>query len=606
MKRNIKHLKNAMWVSLLGAMALSSCSLEESNPGGFTLDNLATSKDGYETLLNNCYFGLERYFYGSAGTGNVDEGYMGFVEASTDLWTYSANKEGSYNHIYWMYAGASPNTTYTNNIWNGAYDGIGACNLAISLVGNAADMTTEEAEAYLAEARFLRAVYYYNIVEMFGGVYKSTEREASANYSPTRTEPLEIYRDIIIPDLQYAAEHLEVGTDASLIPTKKAALGFLAKACLQSKQYTDDYLQTGMDAAKQLINDCEAGGGTYNAYMYPDYSDVFKEDNNMTNREALWKYNLYADASGYGSSNGNFRLNRNHEYFTCKLSTFGARQDNQASRISGDAGGYEGSYMPTQHLLNLFVQKDGTLDPRFHNIFVTEWNANRDYTWTESDAEHYDKASSMVGQTISNGDEAIKFVMPQDEDYAAEVANKSNSAYLLIDYKDVYDDDSRNVIMKKGDGENMFRYFYPSLRKHNSTNFYIANEKKMRNGNLNAMLIMRMPEVYLIAAELDIYLNGGANAMSYINKVRNRAGAEQLSGTVTLRDVIDERGRELCGEYCRYFDLKRTGMFNDNTYLAETHPDLAQYFKPEYALRPISTTFIATISNGDTWQNPGF
>lgn len=603
MKRNIK---NILWASLLGSMMLQGCSLDESNPGGFTLGNLATSEEGYQTLLNNCYFGLERQFYGSAGTGNVNEGYMGFVEASTDLWTYAANKEGEYNHIFWMYAGASPNTTYTNNIWNSAYDGIGACNLAISSASNLTTVSDEERNAMVAEARFLRAIYYYNIVEMFGAVYKTDKVEDTPNYSPERTQPLEIYQGIIIPDLEFAAEHLSKGDDATMLPTKKAALGFLAKACLQSKQYTDEFLQKGLDAAKALIADCEAGGGTYNAYMYPDYGDVFKQENNMTNKEALWKYNLYADASGYGSSNGNFRLNRNHEYFTCKLSTFGARQDNQASRISGDAGGYEGSFMPTQHLLNLFVQQDGTLDPRFHKTFTTEWNANRDYTWTESDVQHYDKSSAMIGKSIANGEKAIKFVMPQDADYATEVAGKANSNYLLIDYKDVYNDASRNVVMTNGSGENMYRYFWPSLKKHNSTNFYVANEKKMRNGNLNAMFIMRMPEVYLIAAELDIYLNGGGNAINYINKVRSRAGANLLTGTATLRTVIDERGRELCGEYCRYFDLKRTGMFNDKTYLEETDPDLAKYFKPEYALRPISTTYINTVSNPDAWQNPGY
>ena len=72
--------------------------------------------------------------------------------------------------------------------------------------------------------------------------------------------------------------------------------------------------------------------------------------------------------------------------------------------------------------------------------------------------------------------------------------------------------------------------------------------------------MMRMAEVYLIAAEADIYINGGANAMGYINKVRARAGAKALTGTATVRTVLDERGRELCGEYCRFYDLKRTGM----------------------------------------------
>ena len=603
MKRN---MKNIIFVLALGSLALQGCSLDENNPGGFTLENIATSAEGYETLLNNCYFGLERHYYGSAGTGSIDEGYMNFTEASTDLWTYKTNKEGSYNHIYWMYAGASPNTTYTNNMWNSAYDGIGACNLAIESVPMCTELTTAQRNSKLAEARFLRAVYYYNIVEMFGSVYKSMAVESAVNYEPTRTQPLEIYRDIIIPDLEFAFEHLAVGTDATLIPTKKSALAFLAKACLQSKQYTDEFLQKGLDAAKKLITDCESGGATYNTFMYPNYEDVFKEANNMTNKEALWKYNLYADSNNYGSSNGNYRLNRNHEYFTCQLSTFGAREDNQASKLSGDAGGYNGILMPTQHLLSLFVQGDGTLDPRFHTIFTTQWKANKEYKWTESDVKHYGKEAAMVDRKIEKDATAIKFVMPQDADYAAEVAGKTTSNYLLVDYKDVYDDAKRNIIMQRNGGENMFCYFYPSLKKHNSTRFYVANASKQRNGNLNAMLIMRMPEIYLIAAELDIYLNGGSNAMAYINKVRSRAGAKVLNEAPNLRTVIDERGRELCGEYSRYFDLKRTGMFKDNSYLQETHPDLAKYFKPEYALRPISTTYIATITNGEVWQNPGF
>ena len=124
-----------------------------------------------------------------------------------------------------------------------------------------------------------------------------------------------------------------------------------------------------------------------------------------------------------------------------------------------------------------------------------------------------------------------------------------------------------------------------------------------RNGDI---FVMRMAEVYLIAAEADIYLNGGANAAGYINKVRERAGANPLTGSITVRDILDERGRELCGEYCRFYDLKRTGMFKNSEYLENTHPDLARFFHPNYALRPISTTFTATITNGSEYQNPGY
>lgn len=112
-------------------------------------------------------------------------------------------------------------------------------------------------------------------------------------------------------------------------------------------------------------------------------------------------------------------------------------------------------------------------------------------------------------------------------------------------------------------------------------------------------------EVNLIAAEYDLLLNGGSGAAAYVNKVRSRAGAANV-GSVTMRTLLDERARELCGEFTRFYDLKRTGMFKDDTYLKETHPFLANYFSPNYALRPIPQGFTNVISNGDSFQNPGY
>ena len=237
---------------------------------------------------------------------------------------------------------------------------------------------------------------------------------------------------------------------------------------------------------------------------------------------------------------------------------------------------------------------------------------------TDKTIERAYAEETVIGKALNKGDLAIKFIMPQDMDYATEKQKEHISDYLLIDYHHVYSNDNNNVNMNyaytnvtgnyKDDGtnENQFRYYYPSLNKHNSSNYYVANASKQRNGNLNATFIMRMAEVYLIAAEADIYLNGGANAAGYINKVRERAGANPLTGSITVRDILDERGRELCGEYCRFYDLKRTGMFKNSEYLENTHPDLARFFHPNYALRPISTTFTATITNGSEYQNPGY
>lgn len=599
---------------LLLAGSLFACSLDEENPGGFTMETTASTIDGYQALINQCYFAMERYLYGT-------DMWMALTEGDTDLWTYQANKSTSYTQWFWYFAGASPNTTYTNNWWNGSYDGIGSCNNAIALSHLPPFATEAERNAVVAQAHFMRAIYYFNAVEQFGGVTVITEPASGINFHPERTDPLTVYKEVIIPDLEFAYQWLPVGDDnTTTLPTKKAALGFLAKACLQTVEYDDtkEYASKALEYAKLLIQDAESGGSQFNAYLYPTYEEVFDEANNWANKEALWKHRWFSGATGHGSSNGNYRLNRNNEYFYCKVTNFGARIDNQETRLQW-GGNQSGMFMPTQHLLSLYVQNDGTLDPRFHQSFQTEWDANQAYTWDEAAVRKFDRESSVQGQSLAVGDLAIKFIMPQDEDYQAEAASKLTAPYLVIDYNDVYNSTMKNINMtysytnpsegytSNGTSENLFNFFYPSLTKHNSSNYYVANAAQKRNGNLNATFMMRMAEVYLIAAEADIYVNGGSSAAGYINRVRERAGANSFSGTVTVETVLDERARELCGEYCRFYDLKRTGMLKNSDYLDETHPDLAQFFKPEYALRPISTTYTATLQDGGAYyQNPGY
>ena len=54
-------IKNIFMASSLALVAggFASCSLDEENPGGFELGDLALTKTGYEELLNQCFFGLE-------------------------------------------------------------------------------------------------------------------------------------------------------------------------------------------------------------------------------------------------------------------------------------------------------------------------------------------------------------------------------------------------------------------------------------------------------------------------------------------------------------------------------------------------------------------
>ena len=621
-------IKNILGAAAMAAtlVAVPSCSLDEENPAGTTMDNFATSPERFQAMVNQCYFALERFFYGTAdgtyGWGARDPwysslavrpmraGYMALSEAETDIWTACQDLASQEPHYFWFFAG-SVNDTYTSDFWNCAYDGIGGCNTVLDYAKNA-PLTDEQLNSSISEARMLRAVYYFNIVEMFGGVVEITNTSGdNVTKSPVRTAPIDIYRDVIIPDLEYAAEHLAVGTDATTTcPPRKAAIGFLAKAYLQMTRYAEgqektDCYENALRWAEELINDCQSGGSKYNTYLYPKLADVFDEDNNFENREALWKQRWVVTDGNAGASTGTANLNRNDERFLCHLSYFGARRKLGQDHLTWE-GAKEGNFMPTRHLLDLYVQKDGSLDPRYHQWFSTEWKCNQPegYTWTADDCKTYGKNASLAGQKIDSLQLAIKIIRPEDADYAQEIANRATSNYLVVDMNDVYSTSTNDVINTVNGDVNPYIYYWPSLNKHNSSHYYEEIVDQYRMGNLNATFIMRTPEVYLIAAEAALQTNQQGKADQYVNRIRERAGAQDLSG-VTLRDIMDERARELCGEYNRFFDLVRVGYLNQQ-YLSETHPHLAQYFRQEYILKPIPSTYTALLENGSEFVNPGY
>lgn len=577
----------------------TSCSLEEDNPSGFTVETVAVSSvEGYLTILNNCYFGwIQRY------AGNQYYGLMS--EPGTDLWTYQKN-DNSWREFFKYGAGSSVNYNKFKDQWHAGYDGIGYCNLAMKLADMAPFNNEEEKNRYLAEAYFLRAIYYFYLVEQYGGVTLITSTE-EVDLHPEKTDPMTIYEEVIIPDLIFATEWLPVDNGISR-PGKKSALGFLAKAYLQTVEYdeTKKYAGDALATAQLLINDCESGGAIYGAYMYDTFEEVFDEANNQDNRESLWSHRFVEG----GNPRNAWETNETNRLYYCPVADFPARE----SRYLEWGGISGGRFMPSHYLLNLFVQGDGTLDPRYHQSFQTVWECNVLYAWTAENLLTYDRSDAVsVADTLfpEEGDTAVLLVHPNDADYESRISTKRDRKYLVVDLADVYNDTVRMYYTRQTDGvtsSNVFRSFYPSLMKFNSSDVYIARtDKQGYIGNNNATFIMRMAEVYLIAAEADIYANGGNNALGYINRVRSRAGAIPLNSTPDVQTVLDERARELCGEFHRWYDLKRTGKLT-KAYLSEKNYDVGQFFVDNvYHVRPIPTEFLNTIEDGGAYyQNPGY
>lgn len=619
---NLNIAKKMIPVLLCGAsLSYTSCSLDEFNPSGSTLETVSASTiAGYEGILNNIYFGMERQMYGY-GQWTI------FTEAGTDIWTGARGYASNYFH-YGM--GGGWTTNMMQGVLNVAYDGVGSCNVAIKCAPLAPYASDDDRNKKVAEARFMRAMYYYNLVEQFGGVTLHLEPTSTVDLHPSKNEPMEIYEKCIIPDLEFAVQWLPV-EERLTRPSKKSAMGFLCRAYLQTMEYGDntEYAKKALELAKKMITDCEGGGAQYGVKMYPTIQEIFTQENNLGNTEALWKHNF---VNG-GSSNNAWILNENNKLFTAPIKQFNvAMQQNATEHVGNRYAGktdheiwgtqYEGQFMPTKYLLDLYIQDDGTLDPRYSTYFQSSWLTNKDNggSWSDSQCLTYDKNKTSP-EIFPDGkyakfvfdEPAVRFVHPLEADYASIIATKDNAKMLYVDYKDVYAEDD-SVYMeytRKTDGKpvvNPWAYFYPTLTKFFSSNFVRTNTSKLeRVGNLNATFMMRTPEVYLIAAEADIYVNGGADALKYINKVRSRAGAKALTGTATIQTVLDERARELCGEYVRFYDLKRTKKLT-RSYLLATNPQVGRYFDDaKHKYREFPAGFLETLQEGgDYYQNPGY
>ena len=69
--------------------------------------------------------------------------------------------------------------------------------------------------------------------------------------------------------------------------------------------------------------------------------------------------------------------------------------------------------------------------------------------------------------------------------------------------------------------------------------------------------------------------------------------------------ILAERARELCGEWLRWFDLKRTGYLVE--YCSTHNPNIGANIQEYHNLRPIPNDFLNKLLNAEEFgQNPGY
>ena len=150
---------------------------------------------------------------------------------------------------------------------------------------------------------------------------------------------------------------------------------------------------------------------------------------------------------------------------------------------------------------------------------------------------------------------------------------------------------------------------YPSLIKFNWSFegcFYSGN-LQIKTGD---MFIMRMAEIYLLAAEAEQQLGNGSKAANYLNTLRQRAARPGISesewklSNATEDDIFDEYACELCGEFTRWALLKRHNAFEAR--LNKYNVRAAKSFKSYHYNRPVSYDFLSTILNKEEYGDNGY
>ena len=166
------------------------------------------------------------------------------------------------------------------------------------------DSESKEKIATIAEAYFLRAYCYFNLVRIFGDVPFITSQNEALNKTIQREKVARIYDEIILPDLDYACKYLpEVSrTGSSNTPSRWAAKTMLADVYMTMAGWPlkrgNEYYTKAAEEAKDIIENSGLS-------LTPDYSDLWKEDLKVSDREHLFAvHNSVAgkNPSQYGKS----------------------------------------------------------------------------------------------------------------------------------------------------------------------------------------------------------------------------------------------------------------------------------------------------------------
>jgi hypothetical protein len=487
----------------------------------------------------------------------------------------------------------------TQALWDQAYISINTLNGVIEKGPDAA-LPASVKDVLVGEAKFLRAWYYFLLVQTFGDVSLNLTFNTSPSVSASRQPIADVY-NAIVSDLTDASAVLpNVPLQSKGHASKAAAQMLLAKVYL-TRGWSSAAVASDFQNAYTTANNLITNKATYGLDLWQDYADVHKEGNEY-GKEIIWVLDRNTDpkaaetnysGGASGSPNGGNKENRSCFYhrpnypgvqLNVNAGITGAPVANYNVMDRDIANGRPWLRVrPSNYAYNVAFG-ERVNDSRYDNTFQTVWIFNRSATVTTS-----------RGTLIKDVDTAIW--MP-----GYEVTEAQRLAF-------------KGVILSPSQYTGTI---YPSMKKYDDKTRLVVNDPSDR-----PFIMFKFSELYLIAAEAAF--KGGAtinDAVNMLNALRQRAAyratnsaaqnaAAVLVQTITAASVnidfiLDEYCRELYGEWRRWYDLARTKTLAAR--VAAYNADAATGFaSPKHLLRPIPQSQIDLVTEGPAYpQNPGY
>jgi starch-binding outer membrane protein, SusD/RagB family len=195
---------------------------------------------------------------------------------------------------FWNTISSNP---YIPEAWNSNFNGIQRANTVIDKLKTNGDIVTDPAlrNRLKAEAKFLRAFYYFDLVRWFGKVPVIDHTVTNDEALKTHRSPVSDVYTLIISDLAYAADSLLVtyaAADKGRV-TKYAAKSLLALVYMTRSGPTYDIEGPGLGLnewgqALSLLNEV-IGSGQYS--FLPTFKEIFRY-NNEYNKDVVFDINF--------------------------------------------------------------------------------------------------------------------------------------------------------------------------------------------------------------------------------------------------------------------------------------------------------------------------